>query len=112
MCRKKRHNNGKEGSRAQYSSLAPPNRAETSVATFGIGRGTKHLYALNNRQEKNDLPNIVTSMIRIFDFIVSVLLDPEVSLSFETAYVSLTLTLFLINLMNHSMFLLLLVSPF
>ena len=47
------------------------------------------MYALNNRQEHENLPDVVTGMIRVFDLIVYALLDPGVSLSFVTPYVAM-----------------------
>ncbi|KAG5570110.1 hypothetical protein H5410_059876 [Solanum commersonii] len=75
--------------RAQSSSIAPPDRTAPKGATSGTGRGTNRLYALNNRQEQKDSPDVVTGMIQVFDFIVYALLDPGVILSFVTPYVAM-----------------------
>ena len=67
---------GNGGNRAQYSLASPPDRATPRGATSSVGRGTNRLYALNNLQEKDNLPDVVTGMIRVFDFTIYALLDP------------------------------------
>ncbi|KAH0682694.1 hypothetical protein KY285_022193 [Solanum tuberosum] len=47
------------------------------------------LYAITNRQEQENSPDVVTGMIQVFDFIVYALLDPWASLSFVTPYVAM-----------------------
>ncbi|KAK4721591.1 hypothetical protein R3W88_011824 [Solanum pinnatisectum] len=94
------------------SSVVPPDRIAPRGATSGTGGGTNRLYAINNCQEKEDSPNIVTGMIQVFDFTVYALLDPGTSLSFVTPYIAMNFDLFLSNLVNHSMSLRLLVSLF
>ncbi|XP_049391455.1 uncharacterized protein LOC125855803 [Solanum stenotomum] len=59
-CPKNKQGNGNGGNRAQYSSVAPPNRAAPKGATFGTGGGTNRLYSINNRQELEDSPDVVT----------------------------------------------------
>ena len=54
----------------------------------GTSRETNRLYAINGRQEQENLPDVVTSMIQVFDFGVYVLLVPGVSLSFVTPSVA------------------------
>ncbi|KAG5614612.1 hypothetical protein H5410_014436 [Solanum commersonii] len=88
-CPKNKQGNGNGGNRAQFSSVAPPDRIAPRGATFGIGGGTNHLYAINNCQEQEDSPDVVTGMIQVFDFTVYALLDPGVSLSFVTPYVAM-----------------------
>ncbi|XP_015072472.1 uncharacterized protein LOC107016549 [Solanum pennellii] len=64
------------------------NKAAPSGAISGTGGGTNRLNALNNRQEQEDLVDIVTSMIQVFDF--TVLQDPRASLSFVTPCVAMS----------------------
>lgn len=54
---------------------------------YGAGGGTHRLYALNNRHKQENLLEVVTGMIRVFDCTIYVLLDPGSSLSFVTTYV-------------------------
>ena len=70
------------------------------------------MYALNNRQLKEDLHDVFHGMIQVFDLTFYAFLDLGVSLSLVTPYVAMTLILFLSNLVNHSVFLHLLVSQF
>ncbi|XP_015075370.1 uncharacterized protein LOC107019368 [Solanum pennellii] len=56
--------------RAQYSSIAPPDKDAPRGATSGAGRGTNHLYALNNRQDHENFPDVITGMIQVLDFTV------------------------------------------
>ena len=58
------------------SSVASLDRVALIGATSGVDGGTNHLYTINNCQEKEDSPNIITGMILVFDFTVYVLLDP------------------------------------
>ena len=55
-----------------------------------LAKKTNRWYALNNRHEQEDSPDVVTSMIWVFDFIVYALLYPREILSFVTPYVSMT----------------------
>ncbi|XP_025884739.1 uncharacterized protein [Solanum lycopersicum] len=73
----------------ESSSVGPPDRAAPKGTTSGAVGGRTRLYALNNRQEHENLPDVVTGMIRVFDLIVYALLDPGVSLSFVTPYVAM-----------------------
>ena len=86
-CPKNRQGNG--GNRAQSSSVAPPDRVAPRGATSGTGGGTNRLYVINNRQEQEDSPDVVTGMIQVFDFTVYALLDPGASLYFVTPYVAM-----------------------
>ena len=45
------------------------------------------MYALNNRQEHENFPDVVTGMIQVFDFTTYALLDLGSSLSFISPYV-------------------------
>ena len=56
---------------------------------YGAGGGTHRLYALNNRHKQENLLEVVTGMIRVFDFTVYALLDLEASLSFVTPCVTM-----------------------
>ena len=45
------------------SSVASLDRVALIGATSGVDGGTNHLYTINNCQEKEDSPNIITGMI-------------------------------------------------
>uniref|UniRef100_M1DFE4 Retrotransposon gag protein n=1 Tax=Solanum tuberosum TaxID=4113 RepID=M1DFE4_SOLTU len=68
--------------KGRFISMAPRG------ATFGTGGGANHLYVINSHQEQEDSPDVVTGMIRVFDFTVYALLDPRESLSFVTPCVA------------------------
>ena len=70
------------------------------------------MYALNNRQLKEDLHDVFHGMIQVFDLTFYAFLDLGVSLSLVTPYVAMTLILFLSNLANRFLFSHLLVNPF
>ena len=86
---KSKQGSGNGGNRTQSSSAAPTDRVALKGTTFGASGGTSVMYALNNRQEQENSPDIVTGMIRVFDFTIYTLLDPGESLSFVTPYVSM-----------------------
>ncbi|XP_015054831.1 uncharacterized protein LOC107001202 [Solanum pennellii] len=67
-CPKSEKSDGNGGNRAMSSSAAPPERAVPRGATSGADAGTNHLYALNNRQEQENSPNVATVMIGVFNF--------------------------------------------
>ncbi|XP_049372732.1 uncharacterized protein LOC125837697 [Solanum verrucosum] len=90
-CPKNKQVNVNGGNRAQSSSTAPPDRVAPGGATSGTGRGANRLYAITSRQEKENFPDVVTSMIKVFTFDVYALLDPGASLSFVTPYVAIRL---------------------
>jgi len=50
-CPKNRQGSGNWGNRAQFSSVAPPDRTASREAISGAGRGTNRLYAITSRQE-------------------------------------------------------------
>ncbi|XP_069150812.1 uncharacterized protein [Solanum lycopersicum] len=75
------------GKTAQSSSLAPPNRVAPRGATSGTCGGENCLYAITSRQEQENSPDVVLSMIKVFTFDVYALLDPGASLSFVTSYI-------------------------
>ncbi|WMV34238.1 hypothetical protein MTR67_027623 [Solanum verrucosum] len=60
-CPKNKQGNGNEGNKSQFSSIAPPDWASPSGATFGTGGGANHLFTINSRQEQKDSPDVVTS---------------------------------------------------
>ncbi|WMV34232.1 hypothetical protein MTR67_027617 [Solanum verrucosum] len=60
-CPKNKQGNGNEGNKSQSSSVAPPDWASPSGATFGTGGGANHLFTINSRQEQKDSPDVVTS---------------------------------------------------
>ena len=85
-CPKNRQGNG--SNKAQSSSVVPPDRTAPRGATSSVGGGANRLYAITNRQEQENSPNVVTGMIKVFTFDVYALLDPGASLSFVTPYVA------------------------
>ncbi|KAH0679012.1 hypothetical protein KY284_020097 [Solanum tuberosum] len=88
-CPKSRQGNVNRGNRAQSYSVAPPERAASRGATSGAGGGGNCLYAFTSRQEQENSPDVVTSMIKVFPFDVYALLDLGASLSFVTPYVAM-----------------------
>ncbi|KAG5628881.1 hypothetical protein H5410_000598 [Solanum commersonii] len=82
-CPKSRQGSGNLSSKAQSSSVVPPDRMTPRGATSSTGGGANLLYAINSRQEQEDSPDVVTGMIRVFDFAIYALLDFRASLSFE-----------------------------
>ncbi|XP_015086954.1 uncharacterized protein LOC107030064 [Solanum pennellii] len=86
---KEKQGGGKPGNRAQSSAVALPNRDAPRGVASGIGEGTNRLYAFNNHHEQENLSNVITGMIRSFDFTAYALLDPRASLSFVTLYVAM-----------------------
>ncbi|KAG5571007.1 hypothetical protein H5410_060773 [Solanum commersonii] len=77
------------GTRAQSSSVAPPDKGAPRGATLGTGGGINHLYAITRWQEQNNSPNVVNGMIKVLTFDVYALLDSGASLSFVTPYVAM-----------------------
>ncbi|KAH0706733.1 hypothetical protein KY289_011809 [Solanum tuberosum] len=59
-CPKNKQGNGNGGNRAQSSLVAPSDRIAPRGATSGTGRGTNCIYAINNHQEQEDSPDVVT----------------------------------------------------
>ena len=76
-CIKNKKINESGGNRAQSSSVCPPNRAAPRGDTFGTGVRTNRLYALNNLQEHENSPDVLTGMIEVFDITVYALLDED-----------------------------------
>ncbi|KAH0709554.1 hypothetical protein KY284_010981 [Solanum tuberosum] len=77
-----------KGNRAQSSSIAPPDKAAPRGANSGTDGGANRLYAITNRQDQKNSPDVVTGMIKVFVFDVYAFLDPGASLSFVTPYVA------------------------
>lgn len=94
-CHKNRWSNGKYGNRAQSSPVAPLERDSRRGVTSSTGEATNHLYAQNNRQEEEDSPDVVSGMIKIFDFTLYALLHPGVSLSIVTPYIAMSFDIIL-----------------
>ncbi|KAG5614458.1 hypothetical protein H5410_014282 [Solanum commersonii] len=74
-CPKNMQGSGNLSNRAQASSVAPPDRMVPRGATSSTCGGANHPYAINSRQEQENSPDVVTGMIRVFDFAVYALLD-------------------------------------
>ena len=108
--RKQRGGNG--GNRAQSLSVSLIEGDAPRAAISGACRGMNRLYALNNFQEQEDPPDVVTSMIGVFNFTFYALLDQWASSSFVTSMLQRILKLFVSNIANHLVFPHLLVNPF
>ena len=59
---------GNLGNRAQSISVAPPKMASSRGAISATGRGANRLYAITSRQEQEKSPDVVTGMIKVFNF--------------------------------------------
>ena len=88
-CSKNRQRSGNGGNRAQSSLVSFPDKDTPRGATSGTGGGTNRSYALNNRQEHQNSPYIVTGIVQVFDYTIYAFLDQEVSLSSVTPYVAM-----------------------
>ncbi|XP_049391574.1 uncharacterized protein LOC125856005 [Solanum stenotomum] len=88
-CLKNRKPSGNGGNKAQSSSAALTDRAAPRGATSGTCGGENRLYAITSRQQKENSPDVVTCMIKVFTFDVYALLDPGASLSFLTLYIAM-----------------------
>ena len=75
-CLKSKNNYGNGGNRTHSSSISPLDRDTFRGATSGTGGGTYCLYALKNCHEQENSLDVVTGMIRVFDFTAYALLDP------------------------------------
>ncbi|XP_015084186.1 uncharacterized protein LOC107027566 [Solanum pennellii] len=84
----KNRQGGNPGNRAQSSSFDPPDRAAPRRSTYGTGGGANRLYAITSRQEQENSLDVVTGMIKVFNFDVYALLDPGPSLYYVTPYVA------------------------
>ncbi|KAG5600328.1 hypothetical protein H5410_031698 [Solanum commersonii] len=87
-CSKNKQRNGNEGNRAQFSSVAPPDRAAPRGATSGTNSGENRLYAITSRQEQENSPDVVTGLIKVFTLDVYTLLNAGANLFFVTPYVA------------------------
>ena len=99
-CPKNRQSNGNRGNRAQSSSVAPPDRVAPRRATSGNVGGANCLYAITSRQEQENLPDVVTGMIKVFNFDFYALLDLEASLSLVTPHVAMNFDVLLEQLLE------------
>ncbi|KAH0714755.1 hypothetical protein KY284_007660 [Solanum tuberosum] len=89
-CPKNKQGNGNRGNTSQSSSVAPLDRvASRGATTSEAGGGGNRLCAIISRQEQKDSPDVVTSMIKVFNFDVYALLDSGESLSVVTNYVAM-----------------------
>ncbi|XP_049410723.1 uncharacterized protein LOC125873946 [Solanum stenotomum] len=64
-CPKSRQGSGNLSSKAQSSSVVPPDRMTPRGATSSTGGGANLFYVINSRQEQKDLPDIVTDRNRL-----------------------------------------------
>ena len=83
-CLKNKKGGGNSRNRVQSLTVSPPVMATPRGATFCTAGGANHLYVITSIQEKENSPNVVTGMIKVFTFDVYDLLDPGASLSFVT----------------------------
>lgn len=63
---KRRQGNDNRGNKFQSSSIAPP-RKTARGATSGYDRGAIRIYFITSRHEKEDSPDVVTGMIKVFN---------------------------------------------
>lgn len=78
------------GFKAQLSSLASQGKMIHRGTTLGINGSTNHMYAMASRQDQENPSNVVSNMLKIFNFDIYSLLDPGVTLSFVTPYIVVT----------------------
>ncbi|KAG5571441.1 hypothetical protein H5410_061207 [Solanum commersonii] len=71
------------------SVVGPTQRAASGGATSRVGRGANRLYAITSILEQVDSPDVVTGMIKVFNFVFFDLLDLGASLSFVNPYVAM-----------------------
>lgn len=57
------------GNKAQPSLVAPQDRVATQGAASGTRGETNRLYPIKSHQEKENLPNVFTGMIKLFDLL-------------------------------------------
>ncbi|XP_027772681.1 uncharacterized protein LOC114077200 [Solanum pennellii] len=74
-CTKSKLDGGNEGNRAQSSLVAPPDRSAPKGATSGTWKRLNCLYVITSRQEQENSPDVVTSMMKVFTYDVYALLD-------------------------------------
>ena len=77
--------------RAQFTTSAAPASCPTQQGNSSCicgGQRKNRLYALQSRKDKEGSPNLVTSMLQVFDLNVYALLNPGVTLSFVTPYIA------------------------
>ena len=103
---------GNMRNRAQISSVAPPDVTVPRGAIFKTSGGENRFCAITSWQEQDNSPNVVTGMIKVFNFNVYTLLDPRESLSFVTPYVANKFKILPKNFVNPYVFLHLLGSLF
>ena len=85
-----RQGQGGVNCRAQSTTLAEPARSPTHKGNSSVTSGGQRqnmLYTLKARQNQEDSLNKVIGMLRVFEFDVYALLDPEDTLSFVTPYI-------------------------
>ncbi|KAH0689476.1 hypothetical protein KY289_016834 [Solanum tuberosum] len=62
-CPKNVQGSGNPSNRAQFSLVAPPDRAAPRGATSGTGRGANRLYAITSRHEQENSPDVLIESI-------------------------------------------------
>ncbi|KAH0748577.1 hypothetical protein KY290_027809 [Solanum tuberosum] len=67
-CPKSKQRNGNKGNRAESSSVAPPYRVASRLATSRAGREGNHFYVIASCREQEDSPDVVTGMVQVFNF--------------------------------------------
>ena len=75
-CQKNKEGSGNGGNRSKSSLVAQPDRVAPRGVTFSTCKETNHLYALNNGREHENLLDVFTGMIQVFDFTIYALVVP------------------------------------
>ncbi|XP_015081426.1 uncharacterized protein LOC107025074 [Solanum pennellii] len=74
--------------RPTQSQVAPPDKDAPRGSTSSIGGGPNRLDGITSRKDQENSPNVVTSMIKVFDFDIYALIDPGAGLYFVTPYIA------------------------
>ena len=67
-CPNYKKDGGNMGNRYKCSSNAPLDRDASIGSTSGNGGGANPLYAITRRKERENSPDVVTGMIKVFYF--------------------------------------------
>ena len=67
-CPKNREGSGYLDNKSQFSSIAAPDKSAPREATSGTCGGANCLYAITSRQEQDNSPDFVMSMIKFITF--------------------------------------------
>ena len=78
-----------QGQGATRGQVAPNSQGGQGQARGGQAPKNNCFYALHGRQEYEDVPDVVTGMLRVFHFDVYALIDLGANISFVSPYVSM-----------------------